>query len=158
MKRVMKRVMVKSVFDAFEYVMEHYHPAGMEDEVERSDSYAVISIQDTHTGGFGLKFAKSKCCKDVLTLYFDDIYKNVDGYVLFDEQMANAIIDFIIKNRGRVETLLVHCYAGRSRSKAVGAFAVSMLGGDNYKYFATSSPNLYVYDLLMKCWNERLEK
>ena len=52
----MKRVLVKSVFDAFEYVMQHYYPAGMEDMLEKADTYAVISIQDTHTGGFGLTF------------------------------------------------------------------------------------------------------
>ena len=27
----MKRVLVKSVFDAFDYVMDHYYPAGLED-------------------------------------------------------------------------------------------------------------------------------
>ena len=48
----MKRVLVKSVFDAFDYVMDHYYPAGLEDLASRSDTYAVISIQDTHTKGF----------------------------------------------------------------------------------------------------------
>lgn len=53
----MKRVLVKSVFDAFDYVMSHYYPAGMEDMVEKSDTYAVISIQDSHTDGFGITFS-----------------------------------------------------------------------------------------------------
>lgn len=52
----MKKILVRSVFDAFEYVMEHYYPAGMEEMVEKSDTYAVISIQDTHTDGFGITF------------------------------------------------------------------------------------------------------
>lgn len=52
----MKCVLVKSVFDSFEYVMQHYYPVGLEELVERSDTYAVISIQDTHTGGFGIAF------------------------------------------------------------------------------------------------------
>jgi predicted protein tyrosine phosphatase len=57
----------------------------------------------------------------------------VEGAVLFSDEMAQQIIDFIEKNRD-VETLLVHCFAGQSRSRAVAAFAVEMLGGDNSKY------------------------
>ena len=95
----MKRVVVKSVFDTFEYVMQHYYPADLEEMVERSDTYAIISIQDTHTGGFGVTFTPSQYCQDVLTLYFDDVIREVDGAVLFMDEMAKQIIDFIKKNR-----------------------------------------------------------
>ena len=147
----MKRVTVKSVFDTFEYVLQHYYPAGLEEMAERSDTYAVISIQDTRTGGFGIAFTPSKCCRDVLTLYFDDIVREVDGAVLFTDEMAGQIINFIKKNR-EVDTLLVHCYAGQSRSRAVGAFAVKMLGGDNTRYFTHGNPNMYVYERLETVW------
>ncbi len=151
----MKRVLVKSVFDTFEYVMAHYYPAGLEEMVERSDTYAVISIQDTHTGGFGVAFTTSRYCRDVLTLYFDDIDREVEGAVLFTEDMAEQIIAFIRKNR-KVDTLLVHCYAGQSRSRAVGAFAVKMLGGDNSRYFSQGNPNMFVYDILEMVWLRKL--
>ena len=144
----MKRVLVKSVYDAFEYVMQHYYPAGMEEMAERSDTYAVISIQDSHTGGFGIQFAENKYCKAVLTLQFDDIIRPVEGAALFTEEMAERIIRFIKANI-KVDTLLIHCYAGQSRSRAVGAFAVWLLGGDNSAYFKNGSPNEYVYDLLV---------
>ena len=147
----MKRVIVKSVFDTFDYVMQHYYPAGMEDMAERSDTYAVISIRDTHTGGFGVAFTQSKYCKAVLTLYFDDVVREVEGAVLFTEDMALQIIDFIRQNT-MADTLLIHCYAGQSRSRAVGAFAVQMLGGDNSKYFSQGSPNKHVYDTLETVW------
>lgn len=78
----MKRVIVKSVYDAFEYVMQHYYPAGLEELAEKSDTYAVISIQDTHTKGFGFTFQENQFCKGVLNLYFDDIVKEVEGAVL----------------------------------------------------------------------------
>lgn len=119
----MKRVLVKSVFDAFEYVMQHYYPAGMEDMVEKADTYAVISIQDTHTGGFGLTFTENRFCKGVLTLYFDDVIREVEGAVAFTDEMAEQVIAFIDDHK-TVDTLLVHCYAGQSRSRAVGAFGV----------------------------------
>ena len=151
----MKRVLLKSVFDAFDYVMEHYYPAGLRELVERSDTYAVISIQDTHTGGFGFTFAKNEFCKDVLTLYFDDITREVEGAVLFSDEMAGQIIDFIEKNV-EVDTLLVHCFAGQSRSRAVAAFAVQMLGGDNTNYLDEGGANMYVYDTLQVVWMERV--
>lgn len=95
----MNRVIVKSVHGAFGYVMEHYYPFGMKTEVAEqealTDTYAVIYIQDSHTGGFGIKFEENHFCKGVLTLYFDDIVTEVDGAVLFDDDMAEQIIDFI---------------------------------------------------------------
>lgn len=153
----MKTVALKSVFEAFDYVMAHYYPFGMEDYAERTDSYAVISIQDTHTDGFGFIFRPNEFCEDVLTLYFDDIVKEVEGAMLFTDEQAEQIIDFILANQ-EVETLLVHCYGGQSRSRAVAAFAVKMLGGDNAKYFETGNPNAYVYKTLEEAWQRRQQK
>ena len=121
---------------------------------ERKDTYAVISIQDTHTQGFGFQFCENQFCKGVLTLYFDDIIREVDGAVLFTDEMADQIIAFVLAHRS-VETLLVHCYGGQSRSRAVGAFAVEMLGGNSERYFETGSPNQYVYDVLETAWIRR---
>ena len=147
----MKRIMLRSVYDAFDYVMAHYAPFGMEEMAEKKDTYAVISIQDTHTEGFGFEFKKNKYCKDVLTLYFDDIVKEVEGAVMFNKEHAEKIIKFVKKNK-TVDTLLVHCYGGESRSRAVCAFVAKMLGSDNSKYFETGHPNQLVYDTLMEVW------
>jgi len=151
----MKRVIVKSVHGAFDYVMEHYYPFGMAAEVAEqgalTDTYAIISIQDSHTGGFGVQFTENQFCKGVLTMMFDDIVTEVDGAVLFNDDMADQIIGFILAHKS-VDTLLVHCYAGQSRSRAVGAFAVEMLGGDNSKYFEEGTPNQYIYDVLEAGW------
>ena len=145
----MKRVLVKSVFDAFEYVMQHYYPAGLEEMIERDDTYAVISIQDTHTGGFGVTFSENNYCKAVLTLKFDDVICPVEGAQEFTDEMAKQVIEFIQSHRD-VDTLLIHCYAGQSRSRAVGAFAVWLLGGDNSSIFQKYSPNEFVYEKLMQ--------
>lgn len=150
----MKRVTVKSVYDAFEYVMQHYYPPDLAEFAERTDSYAVVSIQDTHTGGFGVTFSKSEFCRGVLTLYFDDTVRETEDAVLFSEEMAEQIIDFIDAHR-QVDTLLVHCYAGQSRSLAVGAFAVRMLGADNSAYFTAGNPNMHVYRTLMSVYEAK---
>ncbi|MBQ2085255.1 MAG: hypothetical protein II464_03200 [Oscillospiraceae bacterium] len=144
----MKKIIVRSVYDAFDYVMEHYYPAGLKEFAERTDTYAVISIQDSHTGGFGIRFCENAFCKDVLTLIFDDIDREVEGAVLFTDEMADSIISFIDKNRG-VDTLLVHCYGGQSRSRAVGAFAMRYLGKDDSVFFENGDPNPYVYSKLI---------
>ena len=150
----MKRILLRSVYDAFEYVMDHYAPPGQADLAKRRDSYAVISIQDTHTEGFGFEFTENLYCKGVLTLYFDDIVRPVEGAVLFSEEDAGEIIDFVLAHRG-AETLLVHCYGGESRSRAVAAFASELLGGDSEEYFKTGNPNQVVYDTLKETLERR---
>ena len=54
----------------------------------------------------------------------------------------------------KADTLLIHCYAGQSRSRAVGAFALKMLGGDNSRYFTQANPNMHVYETLEKVWKQ----
>lgn len=152
----MKRVLVKSLNEAFDFVLDHYYPAGCEEDAKRKDTYAVISIQDTHTGGFGVTFSENKFCKGVLTLYFDDVVKETKGAVLFDEKMADSVIT-VIRNHMDVDILLIHCYAGQSRSRAVGAFAEKMLGRNNKKYFSqkelwAGTPNEHVYHMLEDAW------
>ena len=147
----MKRVLVRSVRGAFEYVIGHYYCFGKEDAGGETDSYAVISIQDSHMGGFGFAFQENQFCKGVLTLYFDDIVTETADAVLFTDEMAEQILDFIAAHKD-AETLLVHCYAGESRSRAVGAFAVDLLGGDNSAYFADGRMNTYIYDVLENAW------
>lgn len=120
-----------------------------------TDTYAVISIQDSHMQGFGFQFTENQFCKGALTLIFDDIVMEVDGAVLFNDEMADQIIAFIEEHKSSVDTLLIHCYAGQSRSRAVGAFAVEMLGGDNSRYFEEGTPNQYIYDVLESAWVRR---
>ncbi|MBR2208216.1 MAG: hypothetical protein IJ859_05330, partial [Synergistaceae bacterium] len=69
----------------------------------------------------------------------------------------NKIIDFVLSCKN-VDTLLVHCYGGESRSRAVAAFVVKMYGQDNNFYFATGNPNEHIYNTLLKTWNKRKEK
>ena len=151
----MKRILVRSVHEAFEYVMAHYYPFGQAEFAEKTDTYAVISIQDSHTGGFGFCFQENQYCKGVLTLQFDDIVKEVEGAVLFTKEQAEAILNFVELHRD-ADTLLIHCYAGQSRSKAVGAFLIKMFGKDNNRYFETGSPNMHVYQTMEKAWLQKL--
>ena len=76
----MRRILVKSLNEAFDFVMDHYYPAGCEEDAKRKDTYAVISIQDTHTGGFGVTFAEnSLLCRTVKIACNRSICKKNDG-------------------------------------------------------------------------------
>lgn len=150
----MKSVLVKSIDGAFEYVMAHCRPACGEAS-RRSDSYAVISIQDSRAGGFGIRFCGNDFCRGVLTLIFDDIEAESGGAVLFGKEQADLIIDFIHEQRRLADTLLVHCRDGDRRSRAVGAFAVRMTGGDHERFLSQGSANMWVYNTLCDRWIER---
>ena len=140
-------VLVKSIYDAFRWVQKQQRDPD-------AGKYAVISIQDSHTGGFGIRFTENARCTGVLTLLVDDIVNEIEGLTLFDAEMADAVIDFIEAHKD-ADTLLVHCYAGQSRSRAVGAFAEEMLGQDDTALFTGGVPNMHIYDLLEATWTER---
>ena len=87
----------------------------------------------------------------------DDTVREEEGAILFNRKQAQQIIEFVERNR-EAETLVIHCYGGQSRSRAVAAFCVKMLGGDNRKYFEKGNPNEYVYNLLVSTWEKRNNK
>jgi predicted protein tyrosine phosphatase len=81
-------------------------------------NWAVISITD-------IDFADAPLQEgwlDVLRLKFDDIAEiSHEGYVRMGELQARAIIQFVMRMHDdkRCEGILVHCWAGVSRSAAV---------------------------------------
>ena len=58
-----------------------------------------------------------------LLLHMDDISEHIDGYVLPGEQHVDELITFV-RRWDRAKPLVVHCYAGISRSTA-GAFVTA---------------------------------
>lgn len=145
------RILVTSARNALRYVMRHFCEPGVTEYAEKTDTYAAISIQDTYGGGFGFELKKNKYCRDVLTLYFDDIEEPEHGLRLISFPQAIAIVKFIKTHSEDVDTLLIHCFAGVSRSRAVGAFAREILDippTDETDY------NEYVYAILHRVWKE----
>lgn len=74
--------------------------------------------------------------ENILKVYFDDvtnfnikhdlihpIYKEIiknRNFILFSNEQANQILDFAHKIYKSKETLNIHCWAGKSRSQAIG--------------------------------------
>ena len=144
-------ILVTSAAGALRYVMQHFPEPGITEYPDRTDTYAVISIQDTAHGGFGFELKENEYCKGVLTLYFDDIEKPQQGAQQFTDEQAAEIIHFLLSYAYEADTLLIHCFAGISRSRAVERFARETLAlppmNDNIY-------NEYVYSTLNRVWSE----
>ena len=64
----------------------------------------------------------------VLRLCFEDAEDADCGQKLITYEQAEAICRFVLRFRGEIDTLIVHCAAGVSRSPAVAAAIVKGLG------------------------------
>lgn len=133
--------------------------------VEQQLNYAFISITD---GDMEDVHYFEKDYRNVLNLEFDDatdeenerrVKFGQSELLLFTVEQAKRVIEFIEKNKN-VETLFVHCLAGRSRSGAVGLFINDIYGEQTYFEFANSNPtinpNYYIVALLRRVQNERI--
>jgi len=87
-------------------------------------------------------------CQSTLSLRFWDISKLDDevkekypSAILFNDDHATQVIDYLdgLKKEEEDSMLVVHCFAGISRSGAIGGFACDYFGMD-YLPFAESNP------------------
>jgi len=122
---------------------------GLATQFECEHSWAAISISshpdewpelsDNHRVG-------------LLQLAFMDVSNPTRVSEVISHGQAEQILDFVDTLWDEVETFLIHCDAGRSRSPAVAAaIAYTRLGGgwDQY-FFDNYTPNMLVYWSILK--------
>jgi len=122
-------------------------------------SWALISIYGNQRliSTFGLEDTlKDIGCVSFIDLKFDDItdkdpliFKG-QPCILFNADHARKIINFLDSIK-EIETLIIHCAQGISRSGAVGVFACRYLGLDENAYRTANPqiiPNLYMLSVL----------
>lgn len=86
---------------------------------------------------------------DILPLTFNDINIKIDDYLVFNKDDAGKIIDFVEKYKEEGSVIIVHCYAGISRSAAVAKFIAEKYNLKfNHNYFLY---NKLVYTTLKTC-------
>lgn len=86
-------------------------------------NWAVISITEPSTTAAALQDG----WHDVLRLKFDDVDVATDeAATVFSPEDAVAVLHFVTKNASEVEGILVHCFAGISRSAAIAKFIADM--------------------------------
>lgn len=119
--------------------------------------YILISIRDTDAPKIVHEYSN---CKEVLHLHFDDItprqkdrFESIKDFVLFDQGMAEEIVDFV--NKHDVSNCYIHCTAGVSRSAGVASALSKHYNGDDMEYFKKYVPNTYVNTVLFQVLLER---
>lgn len=112
--------------------------------------YIVVSINDTN---YNTIIYDNKHIIDKIQLWFDDIWLKEhedENLKLMCTAHADLIKMFIDTYKDRVNSIIVHCTAGISRSGAVGCCLARYLNGDDEYLLATGRyiPNKHVYKLM----------
>lgn len=129
-------------------------------------SNAVISITDPDDKA-PAKFSTHDFTKHVLYLKFYDLDGNNQRILellpekfkngLFTDNQAIQILDFVEKVKDEIDTLVVHCEAGISRSSGVAAALSSIYYGSDIHIFLNRRycPNMFVYRKILNEYNKR---
>ena len=122
-----QNILICSAEDALKFVMSHFSNPKTGRAPQNTKSYAAISTQDSGDYNYGFTLSENRFCRGVLTLYFDDLEGVEFGVKLMNEQQAAKIIAFL-REHENADTMLIHCFAGKSPSAAVGIFAAELYG------------------------------
>lgn len=90
----------------------------------------------------------------LLRLQFHDIPRAWQNYVLFTDEQADEIIDFLDVNADICKFIYVHCAQGVSRSAAVSRFIAERFGIP-FDYWKARLYNPHVYETLVKRYHVR---
>jgi predicted protein tyrosine phosphatase len=118
------------------------------EDFECETPWACISIATTEDSFVSIPRRRRR---GILQLAFADMVEPLPGLILFDRDHAHDILDFVTHYWPRIETLMVHCEQGLSRSPAVAAAIARLKQGKNRRFFqAPYVPNGYVYRTLLE--------
>lgn len=115
--------------------------------------YAVISIRDPHRRN--ARIPQTTGLAAILRLAFDDAEPSAGfslppNVVLMTSRHAIRIWAFVEQQRATgIETLIVHCEQGMSRSPAVAAAVCVVHGEPAGHFFSDYQPNRHVYETML---------
>jgi len=119
-----------------------------------SEPYVVISIGDH--GQDLPDFIEDNYRRDILRVEFsDEIYADISDAIT--QRQAEDILDFVDKYHESVETLMIHCQAGHSRSQGIGV-ALATIYKTKRVDGPTTEPNCLVVARLLKEWEKRTQE
>lgn len=143
-------IYVMSYKEAFDYVYNHStlnNPP---------NSFAMISIREEEPEKTAFQYVPNGNLKDVLNIYFSDTEVPTHGCHLMSDADAARIKEFVerLVKRNQINFLIIHCYAGISRSAAVAAALEKLYNGDDSKYFLGDRyvPNRHVYKTMLNAY------
>lgn len=129
-------------------------PKGRAQEFTCDQPWAAISVS-TDPSSFAKLSAENRL--GLLQVSFWDIdQKNQHNgvNVEFTTEQAKDILTFVQDMLPSIDSLLVHCEAGMSRSPAIAAAISNILWGSNADqvYFKKYTPNFFVYRKLLEAY------
>ncbi len=65
---------------------------------------------------------------DILRLWFDDIDSPYQNYVMFTDEQADRVIEWMQQHEDEFKGIFVHCAQGVSRSAAIARFIAKVYG------------------------------
>lgn len=112
------------------------------------EKFAIISISEIEDKP--PSFCTSENLLSVLTLQFDDVDRDESEYLCMRESDAEKIKQFISYFSEKIDVLIVHCLAGRSRSVGVASAISKWYFNDDSEFFSHYNPNMHVYRLTLE--------
>ena len=124
----------------------------IEDGIAVRRPYILISIRNPDSSKAVIP--KDEMRRAILHLAFQDIEpmdtSSLPAFVKpITAAQAGEIWRFVLGRPAGVQTLVVHCELGVSRSPGVAAGVCQGLGGDATPYFRDYMPNRYVYGVVL---------
>lgn len=112
---------------------------------------AIISIKTrTDPSDPYIKFTDNNNVKEILFMRFNDAENEIEGGITYEEAAKVAkFIRHIARDRDDVQTLIVHCDAGESRSAGVAAAIAKKYFDNDESYFKRYTPNMRCYSLVL---------
>ena len=143
-------IYVMSYKEAFDYVYNHSTPNNP------PNSFAMISIREEEPGRAAFQYIPNGNLKYVLNIYFSDTEVPTHGCRLMSDADAVRIKEFVerLVKKNQINFLIIHCYAGISRSAAVAAALEKVYNSDDSKYFSGDRyvPNPYIYKTMLNAY------
>lgn len=117
---------------------------------------AIISITDTDKADVIFEKNEINRIRAILKLKFDDVERDSKDLHCITKDDAEKIVNFINKNKNKVDKIIVHCEAGVSRSAGVGAAIMKAINGDDWVVFnnPTMCPNMKCYRTVLNAFQD----
>lgn len=129
---------------------------------EKEISTTYLSIRNPHllisisNPGPDVAIPSTPYCKGILRLKFHDVEDVTTKEIFFDHNMGREILDFVDEGISNVNTIVVHCGAGLSRSIATASALSKIINYRDDDIFSKGIPNMMVYlTILSEYFNER---
>jgi len=110
---------------------------------------AIVSIAGVGTNEGHPRFPSGS---RILRTRFNDIVAAGEGNpraVLFTARQAGRILRFVERLPAHIEMLIVHCWGGASRSRAIVSALRRLRGEDDLQEFIDGDPNPHVYRTML---------